>query len=1266
MRGDFSRLRFSRGKNYTSVLEQQGRVSLDADTNEQCAINDYLRATETVDVVGKVGGPVHDEGFKITVQGNTLDIGKGRYYVEGLMCENLHHLSYSQQDYLLYPNPTDQELLASLSSGAIKSIQVYLQVWQRLVTALDDPCLREPALGLADTTARLQTVWRVLAKGVTTSPTKAIAGNVAVTNGSATVTGTSTIFTSELKAGQQIVFASDSTSTPYTISAIASDTSLTLSSNYAGASTASTTASVIQTMGGCCSSMHTGPITIKDPGRLNAQTGSGSGNCTCQPTPAAGYLGLENQLYRVEIHQGGDESTATFKWSRENGSVVVAVTGTSGKQVYVDSLGPDANLGFAPDQWVEITDDSYQFGQDPNQPGNLYQIQSVNPQNLSVTMKQTVAPVNPALNARMRRWDQFGSSATNNGVSLSTAWVDLESGIQVEFSQGNYVSGDYWLIPARAATGNIEWPPCTSNGNAFQPSNHIEVNEAPLACIQWDTQKQSPHIQDCRKPFHPLTELNPASGCCCTCSVGDGVESTGDFTSIQAAIDSLPPEGGEVCILPGRYFEDVVIFNCRDIVIHGCGWQTRVASASLKASGTLAAAPGMPTTLTGATNPFGAVFKIVASQHIELRSFVVEAGTDEVGILIDGTTTSISTNQIANFDRLNIQTRGSIDVTIKDMVLTASTLPAILAERVELLRIDDNRVAMKNVASHWPAIYASGAEIHIDRNWVGVETSLTVREWLPFTVVEDLIGGSISQQLSPGASPEATAPDPAVTRQFIDSAGLNITYVEIPHHPGGIQIGGPSTDAYIIENEIEGGGRNGITLGSIDILDSNGKNTGQWVGVVVTGENDCCGTGTLQVSGNIPGQGGNTLVAGGILINIQIHCNRIRNMGMCGIGPVGFFNLLETLEVITIVGLNISSNAISRTMLRDLALNAGSTFDAYAAICIPDVQGLAIRDHTITDFGGVPGADVCGIFVLNGELIEISRNNVLETRDWSGAASATPAGSSISRGGIIIFLCTPPQFPQTLDNAVWISSSGAQGAVGNTTSTPIYEPGLPAARIEHNVVRVPLAYSLEILGVGPMTVVNNHLASGGLVPSKDYSIAQTALILNFGTAIETTNSANLPSNIFKAAQSSSNDLSPADFQNISCGAVLFSNNMCQLEATASQQSEVASVLIVTADHLIFNNNQCWLDTSEISALTDAFLLASTLNVIGNRFQESPASVLFSALTAGIMNVTGQNISTFCILVLGLLMSDNNNLNLLAVFEKGYCAELEKEIIALLG
>ncbi len=256
--------------------------------------------------------------------------------------------------------------------------------------------------------------------------------------------------------------------------------------------------------------MDTGPVLVRDPGAMSAQTSGGTGNCSCQPTPAAGYRGLENQLYRVEIHHAGAAAEATFKWSRENGFLVVAVTGVSGSQVYVDSLGPDANLGFAPGQWVEISDDTNLFGQPPNQPGDLYQIQSVSPETLCVTFSQTVASVDPTKNARMRRWDQFGSSATSSGVGLSAnSWLDLENGIQVQFRAGTYESGDYWLIPARTATGNIEWPPCNSDGNPFQPAHRTEIYAAPLACIQWDSDKRAPHVQDCRKAFYPLTELTP-------------------------------------------------------------------------------------------------------------------------------------------------------------------------------------------------------------------------------------------------------------------------------------------------------------------------------------------------------------------------------------------------------------------------------------------------------------------------------------------------------------------------------------------------------------------------------------------------------------------------------------------------------------------------------------------------------------------------------------------------------------------------------------
>jgi Family of unknown function (DUF6519) len=443
MRGDFSRIRFNRLKGYTAVLEQQGRVALDADANEQCLIDDYLRVAETVDVIGRYGGPIDDAGFAITIANGELEIGSGRYYVDGLLCENGASLAYDAQPYLLGNFPTSHQLLAKLLASAGKEVlQVYLEVWQRLVTVLDDPCLREPALGQADTTARLQTVWRV------------VAGLVPAREGPVT----------SGPAGQ----------TP------------------------------------CCRAMYDA-FSPLSTGRVSAGTSGPSADCGCEPVPAAGYQGVENQLYRVEIHQGGDETTATFKWSRENGSVASAVTAVNSSTITVGSLGPDANLGFQAQQWVELSDDTNIFGEAPNQPGTLYQVQSIQPEDPSLTLGGTVTPVDPAHNARVRRWDQTGPAATSTGIQLSAGtWIPLENGIQICFAQGTYKPGDYWTIPARTATGTIEWPPCGGDGNAFQSPQTVRVHRAPLACIhssRGGRRKAHFTVDDCRILFNPLTAL---------------------------------------------------------------------------------------------------------------------------------------------------------------------------------------------------------------------------------------------------------------------------------------------------------------------------------------------------------------------------------------------------------------------------------------------------------------------------------------------------------------------------------------------------------------------------------------------------------------------------------------------------------------------------------------------------------------------------------------------------------------------------------------
>ena len=85
----------------------------------------------------------------------------------------------------------------------------------------------------------------------------------------------------------------------------------------------------------------------------------------CVVSPGASYRGMENQLYRVEIYDGGEQKVATFVWSRENASVIFPVLNISSDTtagtttVSLESLGRDARFGLAEGNWVEIVDDDY-------------------------------------------------------------------------------------------------------------------------------------------------------------------------------------------------------------------------------------------------------------------------------------------------------------------------------------------------------------------------------------------------------------------------------------------------------------------------------------------------------------------------------------------------------------------------------------------------------------------------------------------------------------------------------------------------------------------------------------------------------------------------------------------------------------------------------------------------------------------------------------------------------------------------------------------
>ena len=87
---------------------------------------------------------------------------------------------------------------------------------------------------------------------------------------------------------------------------------------------------------------------------------------SCMLPERAGYKRLENQLYRIEIHEPkSSERNATFKYSRDNGTVCSKILDISGEKITVTSIGRDTLLGFNSGQWIEITDDLHELGGSP-------------------------------------------------------------------------------------------------------------------------------------------------------------------------------------------------------------------------------------------------------------------------------------------------------------------------------------------------------------------------------------------------------------------------------------------------------------------------------------------------------------------------------------------------------------------------------------------------------------------------------------------------------------------------------------------------------------------------------------------------------------------------------------------------------------------------------------------------------------------------------------------------------------------------------------
>ena len=99
---------------------------------------------------------------------------------------------------------------------------------------------------------------------------------------------------------------------------------------------------------------------------------------------------------------------------------------------------------------------------------------------------------------------------TEGSATVDTDWIALEDGVQILFEKAQpngltfYRTGDYWLIPARTVTGDVEWPQ-DAGAPAARPPRGVQHQFAPLALIAVAAGVVSV-TKDARNTFDVLTK----------------------------------------------------------------------------------------------------------------------------------------------------------------------------------------------------------------------------------------------------------------------------------------------------------------------------------------------------------------------------------------------------------------------------------------------------------------------------------------------------------------------------------------------------------------------------------------------------------------------------------------------------------------------------------------------------------------------------------------------------------------------------------------
>jgi len=419
---------------------QQGRVTVEADWNEEEQIvNEELRK-DLLDIVGSCCTP--NDGYRVIETDNSSDppfdfsVGKGTLYVGGMRVVLPNPLQYSQQtewfDHLHDPDWVDLPTLQTYPRHEL----IYLYLREQEVSAVEDTALREVALGGPDTAQRMRLVQHIVRKS---TEAKDCAGALAEAR--------------KRWATQGLHFDEQTTR----LKSLA-----TLQVSF-----------------------------LEEKKKLDP----------CEPQAHGGYLGADNQLIRVQI-AGFNTQTQKYSlvWGFDNASFLYRVNvAADNKTLKLLSRPIDDFHKPRANQAVEVLRSAVQLSAITNDyiasaTGSVFKLETdYVSETQSITLPEALAPEYGDINQTpvlfLRVWEEQHDFVAGETIDLGV------TGLQVTLQtagNGPFHIGDYWLLAVRPST-SID----PNASTQIFPHRYLEGPQPPdgprvwacsLAVIEWNLQ----------------------------------------------------------------------------------------------------------------------------------------------------------------------------------------------------------------------------------------------------------------------------------------------------------------------------------------------------------------------------------------------------------------------------------------------------------------------------------------------------------------------------------------------------------------------------------------------------------------------------------------------------------------------------------------------------------------------------------------------------------------------------------------------------------